>query len=326
MPLGEPLFWKGLHAANVSYVSGETTCTTWADAPIVRPIISIQSILFRSHCCLLYNCFGRGFMSQTSQKLLQHEAGIYGRLSQQIALRMKELSPTAQFDCALAHVLQRLGETVDDESYAKIQRQFTAEGVIDERWFAEKIPVEQHRQLLKYLNAVYWIEAKLRAAWHLGLHKSPPVNVLDIGTGCGHFAFVCRCFGHECLGTDLPDREDFTILQMFKAICHLLGVPRVEHEIHAREPLPSFGRKFEVTVALMANFSVYADGEPWHVEDWRFFLSDLRDTTLAKEGVIYMSIGRHRLSEEAWDYLVSVADWVHPTSRQVRLSSKLSEL
>ncbi len=272
------------------------------------------------------NYSGYGFMSQTSEKLLLHEAGIYGRLSQQIEQRMATLSPTAPFDRTLAHVLQRLRQTVDDDAYARIQRQFTAEGVIEERWFAEKIPVEQHRQLLKYLNAVYWIEAKLRVARHLGLDKSRPLNVLDIGTGCGHFAFVCRCFGHEVLGTDLPDHDDFAILQMFKSVCQLLGVPRVERAIHAQEPLPSFGRTFEVIAALMVNFSVYPDGEPWHVEDWRFFLADLRETALARDGVIYMSIGQHRLTEEAWDYLVSVADWVHPSSRQVRLSSKLSQL
>lgn len=265
-------------------------------------------------------------MAETSPQLLEHEAGIHGRLSERIDARLATIAPGNRFDQVLSGVLEKLRATVDDEAYADVQRHFTADGVIKESRFAAKIPVEQHRQLLKYLDIVYWLEAKLRTAWHLGLHKSSGRAVLDIGTGCGHFAFACQCLGHEVLGTDLPAREGFAILQMFEQICRLLGVPRTLHEVRACEVFPALGRKFDVAAALMANFSVDAEGEPWAIEDWRFLLADLRDNVLAPGGVIYFSIGGYRLSAPAWDYLVSVADWTHPTSKQVRISSRLADV
>lgn len=265
-------------------------------------------------------------MSETSDKLRLHEAGIHGRLSEQIRTRLDKISPDNRFERVLAGVLQKLQDSVSDEAYGEVQRHFTAEGVIKEKRFASKIPVEQHRQLLKYLDIVYWLEAKLRVAWHLGLHKAPARSVLDVGTGCGHFAFVCKCLGHDVLGTDLPKRDDFEILQMFGAVCELLGVPRIAHEVRAGAALPDFGRKFDVATALMANFSVDAEGEPWSAGDWRFLLADLRDNVLSPAGVVYFSIGGYRLSPEAWNYLASIADWVHPTSKQVRISSKLPQI
>jgi hypothetical protein len=265
-------------------------------------------------------------MAETSPQLLEHEVGIYSRLSERIDARLASASADSRFDQLLSGVLEKLRETVSDDVYAEVQRHFTADGVIKENRFASKIPVEQHRQLLKYLDIVYWLEAKLRVAWHLGLHKQSGHAVLDIGTGCGHFAFACKCLGHEVLGTDLPNRPGFEILQMFEQVCGLLGVPRVSHEVRANGRFPTLGKKFDIAAALMANFSVDSDGEPWSAADWRFLLTDLRDNVVVPGGVIYFSIGGYRLSPAAWDYLVSIADWVHPTSKQVRISSKLADV
>ena len=40
--------------------------------------------------------------------------------------------------------------------------------------------------------------------YELGLHRSPPRRkVLDLGTGCGYFPYICNYFGHTTVTTDL---------------------------------------------------------------------------------------------------------------------------
>ena len=49
----------------------------------------------------------------------------------------------------------------------------------------------------KYLDLLYWLRSKLRIALEQEMHRRPSQRVLDLGSGPGHFPFLCRRLGHR---------------------------------------------------------------------------------------------------------------------------------
>src|SRR5947209_10846481 len=74
----------------------------------------------------------------------------------------------------------------------------------------------------------------------LWLDRSPPLQILDLGCGSGHFIYLSRLFGHEGLGLD-PDDEPF-----FRGTTKLFNIPRVIARISPQTPLPDLGKKFDL--------------------------------------------------------------------------------
>jgi hypothetical protein len=60
---------------------------------------------------------------------------------------------------------------------------------------------------LKYLAVDHFLRVAIRRAVRLGLHQTTPMRVLDLGSGAGIFAHVCRAWGHDAVGSDLPFDE-----------------------------------------------------------------------------------------------------------------------
>src|SRR5262249_37098134 len=98
----------------------------------------------------------------------------------------------------------------------------------------------------KYLDCAFWILQKLRLAILIGLDWRPPQRVLDLGTGGGHFCFVCRLLGHEVVGVDVE-------VPMYREICDLMGVTPIFSKIERNKPLPSLGQ-FDYVTAFAAQF------------------------------------------------------------------------
>lgn len=120
----------------------------------------------------------------------------------------------------------------------------------------------------KYLDLPTWIERNLRRVQRLKLHQGTRRRVLDVGCGCGYFLYICKLFGHEVIGLDLPGQA------MYSEITELLGVPVHHATVERFQPLPDLGA-FDVVTAHMICFNGHRTDRVWGVEEWRFFLDGL---------------------------------------------------
>jgi len=123
-------------------------------------------------------------------------------------------------------------------------------------------------QIAKYADIERYMKLNIERVQDLGLQRSPPQDILDLGCGGGFFLYVCQQFGHRCLGLDLEWYPVFTDL------LNLFGVERRTWEIKAFEPLPELGRKFDWITGFSTGFN-RVKKVPWRVPEWEFFLNDL---------------------------------------------------
>ena len=148
----------------------------------------------------------------------------------------------------------------------------------------------------KYADVPHWLEINLPRLRELKLDHSQPRQILDLGCGAGFFLFLAKQFGHRGFGVDVADYP------LSNELIDLFGVERVSWRIRAFEPLPNFGRKFDLITAFSAAFNRNADEtRGWTADEWEFFLNDL-DRHLDRGGQILLELnsgkdGRYLLPE-----------------------------
>lgn len=157
-----------------------------------------------------------------------------------------------------------------------------ARALIDGDRFAGLMSRYPSPSYAKYLDLDLWIPVNERRARAIGLHRGRSRRVLDIGTGCGFFPFVCA--GHRVVATDSAQRPT-----IYRDVTALLGVPVIDHDVRALEPLPDFGM-FDVITAFMVTFNGHGQ-TPWGADEWRFFISDMR-SRLRPGGAIVLELNR----------------------------------
>ena len=136
----------------------------------------------------------------------------------------------------------------------------------------------------KYLDVPRYLELNIRRVQDLKLHRSPPQDVLDLGSGGGFFLFILKQYGHRCLGLDTDESP------IFSELTELFGVPRKIWTIKAFEPLPDLGQKFDWITAYSTAFQgAHMHSWRWGAKEWEFFLDDL-DRHLKPGGRIYFAL------------------------------------
>ena len=157
---------------------------------------------------------------------------------------------------------------IDNQRLREIQRRYTGSS---ERY-------------AKYADVEHWLKINLPRVQELRLDRSPPKQILDLGCGAGFFLFLAKQSGHKCLGLDVGD------FPLSNELIELFGLERVAWKIRALQPLPEFGRKFDLVTAFSAAFN-RNEGESrgWNPEEWKFFLDDL-DRHLKPGGQILLEI------------------------------------
>jgi SAM-dependent methyltransferase len=136
-------------------------------------------------------------------------------------------------------------------------------------------------QINRFEDIVYWIDINVERAQDLWLDRSPPLRILDIGSGAGYFLYVCKSFGHQVLGFD-TDSEP-----LFGATTKLLDVPRVIGRVERQTPMPDLGGRFDLMTAHRICFhrvGKVRDGVEWSPADWEFFIKDVRTNLLNEPG------------------------------------------
>jgi len=161
--------------------------------------------------------------------------------------------------------------------------------------FLAKIDLERLREIqnhyagssdryAKYADVEHWLKINLPRVQELKLDHSPPRQVLDLGCGAGFFLFLAKQFGHSGVGLDVGD------FPLSNELIELFGVERVTWRIRALEPLPDFGRKFDLITGFSSAFGRTEDeSRGWNPEEWKFFLDDL-DRHLNPGGEILLEI------------------------------------
>ena len=147
--------------------------------------------------------------------------------------------------------------------------------------FLAKIEIERLRDIqrryagstdryAKYADIERWLKINLPRVRELKLDRSPPKQILDLGCGAGFFLFLAKQFRHSCLGLDVGD------FPLSNELIELFGLERITWRIRAFQPLPDFGRKFDLITAFSAAFNRNEDeSRGWNTDEWKFFLDDL---------------------------------------------------
>lgn len=126
------------------------------------------------------------------------------------------------------------------------------------------------RHYAKYLDVENYLRLNIRRVQDLNLHRSTPIDILDIGCGGGFFLFVAQAQGHRGLGFDTGG------IPVFDSLVELLGVERAICRIEAFQPLPDFGRKFDLIAAFSTAFHGGKDNSwRWGAPEWNFLIDDL---------------------------------------------------
>lgn len=210
-----------------------------------------------------------------------------------------------------ARFFRYLKERVDAHKFGEMQEFQLADG-----------KVRMDSDIVKYIDPSIWFESKIDQALRLGLDQREPIDILDIGTGPGHFPVVAEFYGHRVVGTDLPYRTTGKLERghIYDALADIYGVNRIPLKIEAFTPFPALDRRYGMVTAFLAAFNIDANRKPWSADAWRFFLADVRDNVLTDNGEIYMTLDDNKLSEESWAYLTSRAVFVNNKAKQVRIA------
>ena len=137
----------------------------------------------------------------------------------------------------------------------------------------------------KYADAERWLKCNLPRIRRLRLDRSSPRQILDLGCGAGFFLFIAKQLGHAGLGVDVGHHE------VCNELLDLFGVERQIWLIQALEPLPDFGRKFDLITAFSTAFHRSSDKSvAWGTDEWNFFLDDLFNRQLKAGGGILFDI------------------------------------
>lgn len=192
---------------------------------------------------------------------------------------------------------EHLLNTVDQEKYRELRDFYLS-------------PPRIVSSALKYLDPVNWFEEKFGHVFRLGLHEKPPMRILDIGTGPGHFMVIANFYGHTTLGTEIPDhtiREGPT--QLYNALENIYGTKRLRHRISPLTPLTEIAGEYDLVTAFSAAFNLAKGGVLWDRPTWDYFLASLRKDVLAENGEFFLMLVKLKTRDDIWAYLASLAQW-----------------
>jgi SAM-dependent methyltransferase len=122
----------------------------------------------------------------------------------------------------------------------------------------------------KYADVEHWLGINLPRVQELKLDGAAPKQILDLGCGAGFFLFLAKQSGHSCVGLDVGDYP------LSNELIELFGIYKLTWRIRAFEPLPDFGRQFDLITAFSTAFNRNGDEtRGWTADEWEFFLNDL---------------------------------------------------
>jgi len=233
-----------------------------------------------------------------------HHDGVFGEFDDIMDREIAACDGSGDwFDQEKARFFRYLKERVDSRAFAAMQ----------EYQLSGQSKLRLDSDMVKYIDPAIWFDGKLRMVVLAGLHKRPPIEILDIGTGPAHFPVAAEFYGHHVIGTDLPYRKTGELEpgNLYEALGEIYGIKRIPLKVEQYVPLPPFDRRFGMVTAFLAAFNIDAEKKPWSVEAWKFFLKDLHDNVLVEGGELFMSLANGKLTPEVWSWLAERASFTN---------------
>lgn len=144
----------------------------------------------------------------------------------------------------------------------------------------------------KFLDVDLWLRAAILHAARLGLHRSPPLRIMDLGCGTGMFVFVCRAWGHDATGLDLPlalmppiDRDVYGLASDILA----LPIHRASIDHPTTAAIPG---TYDLITAFKVCFNGHRSEREWDARGWATFLRHVAEH-LAPDGQIHLALNPH---------------------------------
>ena len=137
-----------------------------------------------------------------------------------------------------------------------------------------------------FIEMLYW----------LGLEKSRPLKILDIGGRGGLFAYYCKQYGHDSYVSDIPG-----VLQTTpnRELLKLFEVNSIDLMIKPFIPIALEGMSFDLVTGFRTRFHSRLPFETdkeyeehWGEDEWDFFLDDLSAHVLSNSGSIFFMLNR----------------------------------
>jgi SAM-dependent methyltransferase len=138
----------------------------------------------------------------------------------------------------------------------------------------------------KYLDYKRWIKINLERAFNLGIPYSKNLNILDIGSGTGYFAYICKHYGHNVRVLDV---ETYGLYNEFIAF---FNIKKTTHKIIAYQKLPELDIKFDLITGFLVCFNMHNTSDLWGIYEWDYLLKDLRKNQLKQCGKIYFELNK----------------------------------
>ena len=144
----------------------------------------------------------------------------------------------------------------------------------------------------------------LRASEHyVKLCPSGEENVLDIGTGCGFLPYIFKKNGHSVSTVDLPK-----VPTDYDQSIKIFELQKDKFEIKKNTPFLKYDRKFDIITCTQICFNNHKTEDLWNSNDWRYFLRDLHENTLTKEGYVWLSFNYDNIQKENKLYELGLED------------------
>lgn len=129
-----------------------------------------------------------------------------------------------------------------------------------------------------------------------GLTGIEPLRILDLGTGAGYFPYVCRHYGHECIGVDIEE-------ELFGDVAEVLQVDRRIWPVTPQLADPPVTGRFDLVTAFQVAFDNIvnrADADPWTRDSWETFIRRLAEQYVKSGGRIVLTGVRPCLRESPY--------------------------
>ena len=181
--------------------------------------------------------------------------------------------------------------TIDHAGIKKLQQKYHSVTTDDYSWVRYLYP-ESHMLREVFRVAKY------------GLAASEPLRILDLGTGAGYFPYVCRHYGHNCVGVDVEE-------ELFGAVAAVLGVDRRIWTVTPQMIDAPIDRRFDLVTAFQVAFDNIvnqADPDPWTQESWELFIRRLEEDFVEPGGRIVLTGVRSCLKGSPY-YSLGVRDF-----------------
>lgn len=239
--------------------------------------------------------------------------GVFGDFATAVNNRIKALrAEPSWLNGEKVRFFEYLLDHVDAEKYARLQDTYL------------NPPID--RGCLKYIDPISWFEHKFAFAHLLELHKKPPMRILDIGTGPTHFMMIAHFYGHEAVGTDLPDgavADDPS--HFYNSLAEIYHTTRLPHRIEPNIEVNDLPKNIDLVTAFSVAFNL-SRGVLWDIPRWDFFLRSLKKNVMTENGVLFMTLMNKKLSDETWQHLKTKSSWAVDREKQIMIKDFSSVL